>query len=105
MSRMETIALNVMIWACVFPSVLAFSYLFRWLDLGLPHWVEIGVSTALSVPLISTVCIPRVEKALAAARHETPAELKMRQAEAAEGPDPRTIADGATERPLHRDQK
>ena len=101
MALRERAVLTFMVWLCVYPSVLFFSYVFQWLQIRVPLWLEIGISTAISVPLISTVCIPWVEKALAAAQHESPAELKMRQAENVEGPDPATMRDRNGERPLH----
>ncbi len=85
MSFAEKTALNFMVWMCVFPSVLIFSYGFQWLGIDVPLWAEIGISTALSVPLISSVCIPRIEAALAKVEGTTPAELKVRQAREAEG--------------------
>lgn len=80
----EKLALNMLIWACVYPSVILFSYGLAWLGLALPLWAEIGISTALSVPLISTVALPRIEALIARAEGERPAELKRRQARAAE---------------------
>ena len=102
MTPRDRAMLAFMVWLCVYPSVLFFSYVFVWLEIDVALWLEIGISTAISVPLISTVCIPWVEKALAAVRHESPAELKMRQAEGVEGPDAVTVRDGSGERPLHR---
>ncbi len=93
MNLKEKVALNVLIWACVYPSVLVFSYGFKWLGIDVPLWAEIGISTALSVPLISTLCTPRIEAAIAKAEGETPADLKMRQAEEAEGPVPEARRD------------
>lgn len=101
MTLKETIALNVLIWACVYPSVLIFSYGFQWLGIDVPLWVEIGISTAVSVPLISTLCTPRIEAAIARAEGESPADLKMRQAEEAEGPDPDAKPAPRREAPLH----
>ena len=62
----KKVALNFLVWTCVFPSVLVFSYAF------------------LSVPLISSVCVPRIEAAIARAERESPAALKRRQAHEAE---------------------
>jgi len=83
----EKLALNVLIWACVYPSVLIFSYGFEWLGVDTPLWIEIGISTALSVPLISTVALPRIEALIARAEGERPADLKWRQAREAEKDD------------------
>ncbi len=85
MSFAEKVALNFLVWTCVFPSVLLFSYGFQWLGIEVPLWTEIGISTAMSVPLISIVCIPRIEAAIAKAEGTTPAELKLRQASEADG--------------------
>ncbi len=88
MTPREQAVLIFMIWLCVYPGVLIFSYGFIWLGIDVPLWLEILISTAVTVPLISLVAAPRVEKMLAAARHETLAEFKMDQAREAEGPDP-----------------
>ena len=83
----EKLALNILIWACVYPSVLIFSYGFDWLGVDAPLWAEIGISTALSVPLISTFALPRIEALIARAEGERPADLKRRQAREAERQD------------------
>ena len=88
MSVKERATLTFCIWLCVYPSVLFFSYAFGWLGLEVPLWAEIGISTAISVPLISTVATPLIEKAIARAEGQSPAELKLRQARAADGPSP-----------------
>lgn len=87
-TRREQAMLIFFVWVCVYPSVLLFSYAFRWLGIDVALWIELAISTAVSVPLISAVAIPQVEKVVARANHETPAELKLRQAREADGPDP-----------------
>lgn len=84
MTRKETLVFVLSIWACVFPGVLVFSYLFQWLAPNLPLWIEIGVSTLVTVPFISLVCSPQIERLLAKARDESLAEFKHKQAEAVE---------------------
>lgn len=84
MSWWDKLMMSCLIWLCVFPGVLAITYLFRWTELELDLWLEILVSTALTVPLITVVAAPRVEKLIAAAHHKTLAELKRDQAEEAE---------------------
>ena len=72
-------------WACVYPGVLLCVYGFKWLGIDVALWLQILVSTALTVPLINLVALPRVEKLIAAARGESPAELKRDEACLAEG--------------------
>jgi antibiotic biosynthesis monooxygenase (ABM) superfamily enzyme len=72
------------IWLAVYPSVLLMSYVLEWLGLGWPIWAEIMVSTALTVPLISFVAVPKVRGAIAAAEDTTPADLARREALKAE---------------------
>jgi len=77
-----------LVWLAVFPSVVLLTYAFRWIGLEAPLWLEIGVSTMLTVPMITMVALPFVERLVAASRDETPAELKMAEAREAPGPDP-----------------
>lgn len=91
MSWKDKALLSGLIWACVFPVILLMTYAFEWMDLGVPMWVEILISTGLSVPLISVVAAPQVERVVAATRGQTPAELKIDQAREAPGPDPEEI--------------
>ena len=72
------------IWLAVYPSVLLMSYAFRWLDADWPMWAEIMFSTALTVPLISFVAVPKVRGAIAAAEDTTAADLARREALKAE---------------------
>ena len=81
MSLREQLIQNFFVWLCVYPSVLAFSYGFKLLEIDVPLFVEILVSTAFTVPLISYVAAPAIEKRIARAQGETPAQLKRRQAE------------------------
>ena len=76
---------NFGVWLAVYPSVLLFSYGFKWLGIEVPLWIEILISTAFTVPLISYVAVPWVEKRLAHAKGESPAEMKHEEAEQAEG--------------------
>ena len=48
-------------------------------------------STACTVPLISLLIMPRVERLIAMARHESLAEFKLDQARAADGPEPEAM--------------
>jgi antibiotic biosynthesis monooxygenase (ABM) superfamily enzyme len=83
--------LSLLIWAFVFPGVLLLTYAFEWIGLKVPLWAEIALSTALTVPLISLVAAPWVERIVAASRGETVADLKVAQAREAPGPDPEEI--------------
>ncbi|WP_162561814.1 hypothetical protein [Limimaricola hongkongensis] len=75
---------NFGVWLAVYPSVLLFSYGFQWLGIEVPLWLEILISTAFTVPLISHVAVPWVEKRLAHAKGETQAELKRDEADMVE---------------------
>lgn len=100
MSLKETVLFNFLIWLCVYPSVLVLTYGFDWLGIEIALPLEILISTALSVPLIGYVAAPQMEKLIAHARGETLAELKMHQAEQAEGPDPVMVRDETGVHPL-----
>jgi antibiotic biosynthesis monooxygenase (ABM) superfamily enzyme len=76
---------NFGVWLAVYPAVLISSYLFSWLAPGVPLWLEILISTAFTVPLISYVAVPWVERRLAHAKGESAAQLKREEAEMAEG--------------------
>jgi antibiotic biosynthesis monooxygenase (ABM) superfamily enzyme len=81
----DKLMMSFLIWVCVFPGVLLPTYLFPWVGLDLELWLEILLSTALAVPLITVVSAPQVERLVAAAHDKTLAELKMDQVrEAAE---------------------
>lgn len=82
----DKLMMSFLIWVCVFPGVLLITYLFRWVGLDLDLWLEILLSTALTVPLITVVAAPQVEKLVAVAHDQTLAELKMDQAREAEDP-------------------
>ncbi len=84
MSIKEQLIQNVLIWLAVYPSVLLVSYGFRWLQIDVALWAEILISTAVTVPLISYVATPMIEKRLARAQGESQADLKRRQAQDAE---------------------
>ncbi len=77
-----------LIWLCVYPTVLIVSYLLAALFGDVPRWLSILISTLCTVPLISLVASPGVEKMIAAARGDSHAELKKDQAREASGPDP-----------------
>lgn len=83
--------LAFLIWLFVYPGVLFMSYAFRWLGLEMALWLELALSTALTVPLISLVAAPLVERLVAASRGETPAEFKLQQAREEPGPDPEDV--------------
>lgn len=83
--------LSFLIWVFVYPGVLLVTYVFRWLGIDLALWLELAVSTALTVPLISLVAAPVVERIVAASRGQTPAELKLDQAREERGPDPEDV--------------
>lgn len=83
--------LSVLIWAFVYPGVLLVTYGFRWLGIELAPWLEIAISTALTVPLISILAAPQVERIVAAAKGETAAELKLEQSREAPGPKPEEL--------------
>jgi antibiotic biosynthesis monooxygenase (ABM) superfamily enzyme len=84
MTRRERLLELLGIWLAVYPSVLLMSYLLQWIGLGWPMWAEIMFSTALTVPLISFVAVPKVRGAIAAAEDTTPADLARREARKAE---------------------
>jgi antibiotic biosynthesis monooxygenase (ABM) superfamily enzyme len=84
MTRLETVVFIGSIWACVYPGVLIFSYAFQWLAPNLPIWLQIGISTLITVPFISLFCTPQIEKLLAKARRESLSQFKHEQAEAVE---------------------
>ena len=90
MTRKERALLILATWACVYPGVLLFVYGFKWLGIDVALWLQILVFTAFTVPLINLVALPRVEKLIAAARGETPAELKRDEARLAEGAERRS---------------
>ncbi|WP_090109068.1 hypothetical protein [Limimaricola pyoseonensis] len=85
MKLRDEILKNVGVWLAVYPSVLAFSYGFKWLGIEVALWIEILISTALTVPLISYVAVPIVEKLIADYENTTPAEMKREEAEEAPG--------------------
>ncbi len=85
MKLRDQILKNLGVWLAVYPSVLIFSYGFKWLGIEVALWLEILISTALTVPLISYGAVPLVEKWLARAEGKTPAQMKHEEAEEAEG--------------------
>lgn len=83
--------LSFLIWVFVYPGVLLVTYAFQWLGIDVALWLEIAISTALTVPLISILAAPQVERIVAAAKGESPAELKLDQAREAPGPKPEEV--------------
>lgn len=84
MSTKERLAEMFGIWLAVYPAVLLLTYLFRWIGIDWPLWLELAVSTGITVPIISFVAVPKVRGAMAVVEGTTPAELARREAEAAE---------------------
>jgi antibiotic biosynthesis monooxygenase (ABM) superfamily enzyme len=72
----EQAALNFGVWLAVYPSVLGTSYGIDALALALPLWLEILVSTALTVPLISYVAVPALKTAIAKAEGKDRQEME-----------------------------
>jgi antibiotic biosynthesis monooxygenase (ABM) superfamily enzyme len=71
----EQAVLNLGMWLAVYPSVLGTSYGIDALALELPLWLEILISTALTVPLISYVAVPLLKSLIAKAEGKHPSEL------------------------------
>jgi antibiotic biosynthesis monooxygenase (ABM) superfamily enzyme len=80
----ENLFLNFLIWLCVYPAVLTSTYVLDWLNLGLPLWLEIAISTALTVPIIGQIAAPQALRLVAKAEGRTAAELKLDDAKAQE---------------------
>ena len=80
MNRTESLLRLAGIWLTVYPSVTLMSYLLSWLETDLPIFVEILITTAITVPLISCVSVPTIEKLIAARRGESRSELKHDEA-------------------------
>jgi antibiotic biosynthesis monooxygenase (ABM) superfamily enzyme len=93
MTWKDKLLLSTLIWICVYPGVLLVTFAFQWAGLQLDLWLELLLSTAITVPLISVVAAPQMEAVLAAIRGETPAELKIDQAREAPGPSPEEIVE------------
>ena len=87
MTAKERLAEMFGIWLAVYPAVLLLSNAFEWLGIDWALWIELAVSTAITVPIISFVAVPRVRGAMAAAEGTTPAELARREADRAERKD------------------
>lgn len=75
MNAKEQAVLNLGVWLAVYPSVLGTSYGIDALALELPLWLEILISTALTVPLISYVAVPLLKSLIAKAEGKDPSEL------------------------------
>jgi antibiotic biosynthesis monooxygenase (ABM) superfamily enzyme len=91
MTFRDKMVLSALIWICVYPGVLLVTWLFEILGLDLDLWLELLLSTAITVPLISLLAAPQMERVLAAMKGESAAELKVEQAREAPGPDPEEI--------------
>ena len=87
----DKLLLSILVWIFVYPGVLLVTWIFAWIGFSPAQWIEIGISTALTVPLISLVAVPVVERVVAASRDETPAEMKLAEARDAPGPDPEEV--------------
>lgn len=87
----DKILLSFLVWLFVYPGVMLVTWAFQWIGFAPAQWIEVGISTALTVPLISFVAVPVVERIVAAYRDETPAEMKVAEARDAPGPDPERI--------------
>jgi antibiotic biosynthesis monooxygenase (ABM) superfamily enzyme len=83
--------LSALIWACVYPGVVLVTWGFDVLGLEFDLWLELLLSTAITVPLITLLAAPQAERVLAAMKGETAAELKVEQAREAPGPSPEEI--------------
>ncbi|ETX14580.1 hypothetical protein OCH239_02905 [Roseivivax halodurans JCM 10272] len=84
MSRSQRALFVFITWLCVYPGVLVFAELVGWIAPGAPVWLRILLSTAVTVPTISMVILPRVTRLVAAAKGQSVAELKRAEARAAE---------------------
>ena len=76
MNAKEQAVLNFGVWLAVYPSVLGTSYGIDTLALDLPLWLEILVSTALTVPLISYVAVPILKTMIAKAEGKDVPDLE-----------------------------
>ncbi len=93
MTFRDKMVLSALIWACVYPGVLVVTWLFQFFGLEFALWLELLLSTAITVPLISLLAAPQMERVLAAMKGETAAELKVDQAREAPGPNPEEIVE------------
>ncbi len=84
MTRRQRALFILFVWIAVYPGVLLFAELVGWLAPNAPVWLRILLSTAVTVPTISLVVLPRVTRLVAAAKGQTVAELKRAEAQAAE---------------------
>jgi antibiotic biosynthesis monooxygenase (ABM) superfamily enzyme len=85
--------LSALIWVCVYPGVLVVTWLFQAVGLEFDLWLELLLSTAITVPLISLLAAPQMERVLARMKGESAAELKVDQARDAPGPSPEEIVE------------
>ena len=84
MTKKQQALFVFLIWLCVYPGVFLIAELIAWAIPGSPVWLRILLSTAVTVPSISLFVIPQVNKPVAMAKGQSPAELKRAQADAIE---------------------
>ncbi|ETX29478.1 hypothetical protein [Roseivivax isoporae] len=84
MTRSQRLLFILLVWLAVYPGVLIFAELVAWIAPGAPVWLRILLSTAVTVPTISLVVLPRVTRLVAAAKGQSVADLKRAEAAAAE---------------------
>jgi antibiotic biosynthesis monooxygenase (ABM) superfamily enzyme len=75
----ERLTFAFLVWLSVYPSVLGMNYLLEAVGLGdLPLPVTVLLTTAVTVPLIEFVVIPRVKKGVAKAEERAGIEGGLR---------------------------
>lgn len=94
MTKRETLLQTLLVWALVYPCVLAFGYASDVLLPEAPRWAVVLVSTLFTVSLIQFAGVPLVERMLARRRGDTRAELLAAKARDAEGPADASRANG-----------
>jgi antibiotic biosynthesis monooxygenase (ABM) superfamily enzyme len=89
----DKMILSALIWVAVYPGVMIVTWLFGVFGFEFDLWLELLLSTAITVPLISLLAAPQMERVLAYMKGETLAELKLDQAREAPGPSPEEIVE------------
>ncbi|ETW11785.1 hypothetical protein ATO8_16098 [Roseivivax marinus] len=84
MSKRQQALFIFLVWLCVYPGVVLLAALVGWLFPDAPVWLRILLSTGVTVPCVSLVVLPWVNKVVAKAQGQSVAELKRAQAKAAE---------------------
>lgn len=74
----------LLVWLIVYPAVTALSYVLTWLGLDEPRWLQIGISTLFTVPFISLVAVPLIERLLAHRHGQSRSDLKREEADASD---------------------